>query len=271
MEVSVCNYDEESTLSMNGFTKTDCKFLAWNTAADGSGTTYQDGQSVINLTERGITVTLYAQWQENPQAIKVISNTNYGELVDYSANGISSWKIFLNDGKNVYIITSDGAPTSGMRKLDELFFGPYLFTMSNNLRVDQMINILSDTSYWAAYANGTSNGKRISGATAKGGPTLTQFWTSFNAKYGTNYSGIVNVNIGNDNLLYFPHKGMWQYTYGYWLSSYESSNRWSCCHVSGNSGMNTSGSSGDFYIRPLVCLPTDIKMEKIGDKWRLSN
>ena len=41
-----------------------------------------------------------------------ISASNYGDTINYSANGIDDWKIFYNDGENVFIITSNLIPNS---------------------------------------------------------------------------------------------------------------------------------------------------------------
>ena len=46
------------TISSNTFTQTGYDFAGWNTAADGSGISYSNGQ-IITLTED---ITLYAQW-----------------------------------------------------------------------------------------------------------------------------------------------------------------------------------------------------------------
>ena len=62
-ESSAHTYDQAKTLTVNGFTRTDYTFAGWNTASNGSGASYTDGQSVTNLTiENGVTVTLYALW-----------------------------------------------------------------------------------------------------------------------------------------------------------------------------------------------------------------
>ena len=69
-------YNSAKNLTANGFTRTGYTFAGWNTAANGSGTSYTNGQSVTNLTTtQGATVTLYAQW-----------NVNYYNLT-YDANG----------------------------------------------------------------------------------------------------------------------------------------------------------------------------------------
>ena len=41
------------------------KFVGWNTAADGKGTSYADGATVSNLANVGENVTLYAQWEDD--------------------------------------------------------------------------------------------------------------------------------------------------------------------------------------------------------------
>jgi uncharacterized repeat protein (TIGR02543 family) len=56
-------YDEPQNLFANGFSRIGGDFKGWNTKKDGSGTWYQDGQSVKKLmTKDGGTFTLYAQW-----------------------------------------------------------------------------------------------------------------------------------------------------------------------------------------------------------------
>ena len=59
-------YDVAQSLTANAFTREDFSFSGWNTQANGSGTSYTDGQSVSNLTtEPNGTVNLYAQWRLN--------------------------------------------------------------------------------------------------------------------------------------------------------------------------------------------------------------
>jgi uncharacterized repeat protein (TIGR02543 family) len=59
-------YDEATTLMTNNYTFYGYTFGGWNTASDGSGTSYADKASVKNLTTTaGGTITLYAQWYPN--------------------------------------------------------------------------------------------------------------------------------------------------------------------------------------------------------------
>ena len=73
-------YGTVKALTTNGFTKTDYVFNGWNTKADGSGTSYSDGQSVLNLTSTNNgSVTLYAQWRQA------------GYTITFDVNGGNSW------------------------------------------------------------------------------------------------------------------------------------------------------------------------------------
>jgi len=47
-----------TALTANGYTQTGCAFTGWNTASDGSGTSYADGATY----SFGADITLYAQW-----------------------------------------------------------------------------------------------------------------------------------------------------------------------------------------------------------------
>lgn len=66
MEATTHRWGVGKTLTKLGFQNTGYSFGGWNTKADGTGTTYSDQQSVVNLTSKnGETVTLYAMWTKN--------------------------------------------------------------------------------------------------------------------------------------------------------------------------------------------------------------
>jgi uncharacterized repeat protein (TIGR02543 family) len=52
-------------LTANAFTRTGYSFAGWNTAADGSGTSYADGASYPFTSS----TTLYAQWTLTPATL----------------------------------------------------------------------------------------------------------------------------------------------------------------------------------------------------------
>ncbi len=58
-------YGTEAVLPAVGFTKDGFDFDGWNTASDGSGTSFSDQGGVNNLSSRnGDIITFYAQWKE---------------------------------------------------------------------------------------------------------------------------------------------------------------------------------------------------------------
>lgn len=65
-ETSTHTYDEAKNLTPNGYTYQGHKFIGWNTKSDGTGKSYEDKESVKNLTpDDGAKVYLYAQWERN--------------------------------------------------------------------------------------------------------------------------------------------------------------------------------------------------------------
>lgn len=80
-------YDEPVALTKNAFKHEGWRFLGWNTEPDGSGTSYANKQSVINLaTTEGAEVVLYAQWEQ--KSFNVIFTDGQGsslssQTVDY--------------------------------------------------------------------------------------------------------------------------------------------------------------------------------------------
>lgn len=94
-------YNETKSLTPNGFSRGYCRFLGWNTRADGNGSNYADEQVVCNLTtEDNAVVTLYAIW-ENPLDLSlepIAPNAPYREKTDV----ISSFYVVNNGTDSVY-------------------------------------------------------------------------------------------------------------------------------------------------------------------------
>lgn len=84
-------YDQSVTLTPNGFTKADWKFLGWNEDPNATTVKYTDGQAVTNLAaENGAIVVLYAVWQEksefNPD-LEVQHQTYDGHAKEFTLDG----------------------------------------------------------------------------------------------------------------------------------------------------------------------------------------
>ncbi len=191
--------------------------------------------------------------------------SDYGTKVNYSANGINDWKIFLNDGTNIYLIASDYVPVSGLDCAEGITTsGDYGVYGSSR---DGLVNWMATNLYWSEYARG------YIGATATGGPTLEQFWASYNGKYGTSYSGepqVLNDHAGYDDSLYFTHKEIWNDMNGYMLAS--PSSRYSrSIIIAFYQGRVTTDAyySTTYGVRPLIKLPANTVMSWKGDAWDL--
>lgn len=74
--------ESAKTLTTNAYTRSGYAFDGWNTAADGSGTSYTNGQSVQNLTsEHEGTYTLYAQWTQTAAiTVTFVDNHSKGTM-----------------------------------------------------------------------------------------------------------------------------------------------------------------------------------------------
>ncbi|HUY43737.1 MAG TPA: G1 family glutamic endopeptidase [Acidimicrobiales bacterium] len=76
------NYDVSANLATNTFTMSGYTFSGWNTAADGSGTSYADAQ----LVTFSVSTTLYAQWTINAYTITFNANGGSGAMASQTEN-----------------------------------------------------------------------------------------------------------------------------------------------------------------------------------------
>ena len=168
------------------------------------------------LKAKGQSVTIKAGIKESKKTLlSQITKDNYGNNVNYtSLNGVSDWKIFYNDGTNVYIIASDYVPHSKIDITSMNTRGMEIKTATNDYCIygtgsqyyhfgADFVDQLTNTANWSNFASGTSGTENIT-ATATGGPTLDMWIASWNAKgYTTLYSKTEtkqkDVNEGNAN------------------------------------------------------------------------
>lgn len=91
----------QTTLSLNTYTRKGYTFAGWNTEQDGSGTHYEDGATIYNLTSiNGDSVILYAQWKECQSVLEIdpaggtyqgngavtVIESSYGETYEVEVN-----------------------------------------------------------------------------------------------------------------------------------------------------------------------------------------
>lgn len=144
---------------------------------------------------------------------------------------------------------------------------------------------LLDTSVWSSFATG------VTGAEAIGGPTLEMYVASWNAKEYTqlycNNSTSAGYYIGNTSeptsysvkmnsdangyadTLYYPHTSSYNNCYGYWLAAPSADSSAYVMYIQYNGVIyGTTFNSARYCVRPLVCLPSNIKGNKgIGGIW----
>ncbi len=78
-------YDIADNLYSNSFLRSGYTFTGWNTRKDGFGTSYEDQESVTNLTAvDGKTITLYAQWEANNYNATLYSVSPYEDITSKS-------------------------------------------------------------------------------------------------------------------------------------------------------------------------------------------
>ena len=153
MDNKVLTYDLEDKLTKNTFTREGYKFKEWNTKKDGTGTSYKDEESVINLskTENDV-VKLYAQWQEDfsykindyehDEENKYISSVNVGTTLDEFVSHIK-----LNSNYTVKVDTKDVDDkkiiyTGGKTKIykDDELYAEYTNVVIGDVNGDGKIN-----------------------------------------------------------------------------------------------------------------------------------
>jgi len=110
-------YDKSSALSTNGFTRTGYDFTVWTTNQDGTGTQYNSGQSVTNLSStNGATVPLYAQWVGKDYSVVKTLSTGAASCTVNSTGKYNSQLSISWAGESNYNLVSVviyGRPTAG--------------------------------------------------------------------------------------------------------------------------------------------------------------
>ena len=245
---------------------------------------------------------------EEPQAslASQITAANYGDSVNYSvtvkdgvqvaegtegATTLDDWKIFYNDGSNVYMIYGDYMPNAAVNteKTGMTVDGTYrAYWVSNSLDNPEVaVDYLIDTDNWSQLI---TSELALKGANATGGATVDMWVNSWNEKgytklytslddtgyfVGTNENptretsitynitavatsiGVKNIDeFGAEDNLYCPHREIVSDPgipcVGYWLASPAGDIRTDC--VSDVLTVNYDGTLGTQYENPCVGL-----------------
>ncbi len=166
MEDQTFYYDAYQDLSLNKYQLTGYTFAGWNTAADGSGTAYEDGQNVKNLTTNS-SITLYAQWTLKKYTITIDKNGGSGKL---TVNGTTA------TGVNDVVFTCSYGDTFTLPAYSNV-----ASTTKNNMTRDLHV------------FNGWSQTGTIS---CNGNKTITANWTKLSCVAGT---GVASTSLSISN------------------------------------------------------------------------
>jgi len=135
MEDLIIPYGEAENITASMFTKEGESFARWNTAADGSGTNYNDQQVVSANSIEGGELTLYALWGK-PTVVNFSANGGVGEMQSITINYGEHKKLpantFTRDGA-IYVRWNTASNGSGSSYNDK-----YDYYASTNLDGDNV-------------------------------------------------------------------------------------------------------------------------------------
>ena len=161
MSNQVYSMTQWANLNANAFTREGYSFTNWNTAADGSGTTYTDQQNISPSSD----MTLYAQWTLNGSthyAVRFNANGGSGKMydqaiaadatADLTANAFtrtgytfSGWNTQANGSGTDY---ADGATVSGLALAGQTANLYAQWTPSTNIALTANTH---DGNYWTTF------------------------------------------------------------------------------------------------------------------------
>lgn len=137
------------------------EFAGWNTESDGSGTAYQPGDALLNLSDGGNRVVLFAQWQLKPLPENMVPY-----YVDYV------YRYDGNSGVNTYTVRKFGKAGEQTRADEYALVDTELISCENKTISEAGDTVVTVTyqknqhSVTLDFAGGTFNGK--TGAKAEG-------------------------------------------------------------------------------------------------------
>ena len=187
---------------------------------------------------------------------EIITGSDYGKAINYSATvkgeKVDNWKVFYNDGTNVYIIL-DGYLENRLLPVETGLQTNGKYNVYSNTNRETLLEGLTTENYWSEFASG------IGGATATGSPLGEMLIDSYNEKHNTNLGYLVNPPPSLDTMdkLYIPYTLEVDNCDGYWLIAAHAVKSVKCvCY--------NSNVTADYYdvethtIRPVVKLPSNI-------------
>ena len=123
MQDQIVTANTATTINSNNYTRTGYTFSGWNTASNGSGTSYSN-KGTITLNSN---ITLYAQWKKNGVFVKFASfNVGYFEC------GSSSIRCYPSVNDFVNLIKQNNIDVIGMQEARNGWDTTYARSIGNN-------------------------------------------------------------------------------------------------------------------------------------------
>ena len=202
-------------------------------------------------------VNVYEPGNIEQRLVDLINEEDYGKSVNYSVTvqgeTLNNWKIFYNDGTNVYLMYGDYLEASLMpagnnigKDISNYKYG----VKSNSGGVSTLVSWIRNTTTWSDFAAG------YSGAVATGSPSLDQLNESLKKP------NKLNSSISGSGSLYLPKDNTFENCSGYWLNKSSTAGASNYCwYVSytGEIRSNEDASSLSYTVRPVVCLPSEAR------------
>lgn len=163
------NYGTSLSIQTTIPTRTNYYFKGWNTKQDGSGDTYQPGETY----NKYLTVTLYAQWESNNFSIAFDSNylQDYNVTRNQVAFGIES----RDNAFNSHSALSQGLYTTGIYVKSAILDNYGTGVLSGQL----MASTLERALYKASYSSGILGSINLSSAYTKNSITIPSSWYNY--------------------------------------------------------------------------------------------
>ena len=144
------SYQDADGNTITGTPTTYWAFAGWNTAVDGTGTSYNDAESVTDLIQTGETITLYAQWQA-----KQIMLVNFeGNGMEFNGGTTTNTVAYYNECTTKYVSSPDYSHTSNIND-DGTQIGTTKY--DNNLATKDVITIPDADSLHVTITYGTED------------------------------------------------------------------------------------------------------------------
>jgi uncharacterized repeat protein (TIGR02543 family) len=202
-----------TVLGVGTLVRSGYSFAGWNTAVDGSGTTYNTGAS-ITITGN---VTLYAKWIENPYTVNYIGNENTGGSVPvdnmHYASGQSAtvlgvgtlvrsgysfagWNTAADGSGTTYAAGTSITMTGTITLYAKWTETPYSVTYDGNKNTDGSAPVDN-----MRYASGQSATVLGNGALVRTGYSFVN-WNTISNGSGTSYDIGASISITGNLILY---------------------------------------------------------------------